>query len=371
MSDVGMIDYQEAFRPDGVTPGERDCGHRWDLLAPFLPRGGILLDAGSNLGYFAIRAALERPDLAVLSLESDEDIAKKQAAMLRSHALQRVLLLHGRLSRGMTSQWASTCDWVDVTLLLAILHWVDDPAGVLSDLSSMSGRIIIELPDVADAGACGQAWLREWADPVDWVRRITGRSCRLVGRCERHTSSVPSHLIVVDGPVSRRPSHPYWGHDFRHPGGNKYELAFDGGRMQLRIRGRIVDYQPGLNLLNLTRLGRLCWPPQQSLRDAAFKAVSSWPGHLDPLPHNMLWTSQGIALIDGDDQRGDTDAIEAHRIVQHLLRQWARNRTTTPAAYVPHVPWFLRRLRRWPRYLAGRYLPPGVQRRIKRWLGEE
>ena len=255
-----MLQYQEAYLPDRIEPGERDCAERWELIAPHVPDSGILVDIGSNLGYYGLRAIATKPDLAVVSIESDAAIAERQREIAASHDTERLCLVRGSVDARMTGAWVRTCDWLDLTLLLAVLHWVDDPAAVLRDLSRMSGRIIAEVPDAADVGACGRSKVRLWVRPVSWFRSVTGRQVVSLGRVSRHTSEVASHLLLVEGPVSRQPDRAYWDAVFPHPEANDYEIAFDGSHVELSIRGRSVKHLAGINLVSLMKIGRLIYP---------------------------------------------------------------------------------------------------------------
>lgn len=309
----------------------------------------MVLDVGSNLGYFGLRASQYRDGLAVVSIESDEIIANRQSEILAAHAATRVCLIHGAINSGVSREWVETCDWFDVTLLLSILHWFDDPAAVVSDISRMSGHIIAEVPDPLDKTACGQDKIQEWAQPLEWFRKVTGRQCSLLGRVPRHTSEHHSHMILVSGPVSRVPTRPYWRSQFSHPEGNDYRLTYDGTRIELIIRGRTADYIPGVNLLSLMKLGQLVWPRPPHWIRAGRAAMSGHPNHRDPLMHNMLWTPHGIDMIDAHDLRGNVQGRDALRMFKKNIRAWRRNRTAGSAAYVPNLPAWRLRLRQWRR----------------------
>lgn len=366
-----MLNYQDALFKEQPELGERECEARWQLIEPHLPSRGIVLDIGSNLGFFALRCVLASEEVAVVSLEVDEDIVERQREIVASHGNPRICVINGSLSSGTSRTWSRACDWFDLTLMLSVLHWMDDPAQVLRDLSQMSAKLIAEVPDPADAGACGQNKIQEWADPAAWVQEVTGRHATLLGRMKRHTSEHDSHVILVDGPLTRNATQAYWGSEYQHPKGPDYRLEYDGDLFRFYIREQPVDYMPGVNLLSLMKLGRLVWPEEAYWREGGAEAIRACRMHLDPLPHNMLWTPGGLRLIDADDHRGFADSVEAERTLNHYLRAWMDNKTADDNAYVPHVPWFLRRLRSWPRYLAGKLLPIPIQRWIRRRILKE
>ena len=318
-----MLEYQDALHPDRVGAGERDCSQRWAVIEPFMESAESCLDVGSNLGYFSIKAAKQPTRPFVLSLESEAAIAARQARLLREHDLSNVLLIRGALDARSASAWAESCDWFDVTLLLAVLHWMDDPAVVLKALSGMSGKLIVELPDPEDKGSCNGAFLREMGDPVAWCAAVSGRAARSLGRVDRHTSKTQSHLVMIDGPVRRSVDKPYLGSSYQHPAGNYYEHDFDGLRHSFLRRGESqTAWLHGVNLVNAMHLGQLMWPSPKAL-GATMPDVS---GHPDPMPHNMIISSTGLTLIDDDDLTDPHAVGRAARSLRRNLRRWSVGR---------------------------------------------
>jgi hypothetical protein len=318
-----VLTYQDALWPTGTVEGERGCAERWAMLSPELPEEGILLDVGSNLGFYGISAVKERPGLAVVSLEADEAIAGKQAVIAAANDLDRILVLAGSLDAARAESWAATCDLVDCCLLLSIVHWFDDPARVLAALSRLSRRLIIELPDVSDAGACGGDKRALWGtDPAGWLRSVTGRDVRLLGRPSRHTSGVNSWLFAVDGPIERRPQLPYVGSRYHHPRGRDYRLSADAEGIRFSVRGVHQPWIAGVNVANLAVLGRCRYPGAERLHGWWDAARIADPDHLDPAPHNLLWGADGFVLIDGDDLDGAIRRPE--REMRRFLRRWVR-----------------------------------------------
>ena len=337
-----MDPYQDALHPDRVDPGERDCAPRWELIRPHLPAAGMILDVGSNLGYYGLKAIGESADVAVVSLESSATTSERQQRLLEEHATTRICLIQGAMDAALAGHWAETCDWFDLTLLLAVLHWTDDPGRIVRALSSMSGVLIAEVPDSGDRGAHGQSVLQQWADPIEWFREHTGRTVTLLGRVPRHTSKVPSHLIMVSGPVSREPTLPYWTKDMQYGPEREswsetdrapYRMRHDGEHLDFAIRGKEVAYRPGVNLVNMMYLGRLLHPQPAYWIDSAAAAVKAWPEHGDPLPHNMLWTPTGLALIDGDDLCVPSAMRAPEVSITQSVTAWA---TTRPPSARPY-----------------------------------
>lgn len=342
---AAMDTYQSTYRPNvDDAPGERDCEQRWQLLAPHLPRRGVMVDIGSNLGYFGLRATSECDELAVLSIESDRIIAQRQAALVDDNHADRVLLLQGELTAAACRSWADTCDTVDTTLLLAVLHWFDDPDGALAALSSMSRQVLVELPHPDDVGACGQQHLERWRDPLEWCGQVTGRPAELIGRMARHTSGVDSYVVRIHGPVERTPRLPYWGGP-EDADRADYRVRVEPERTRLWVRGHEVTHRDGLNLVNLMKLGALVRPTTDQMAAQFDRALADAAGHHDPLPHNCLWTPDGLAFIDDEPVDALTTAADGRRTLAANLSNWAEGRTVSGDVTI-RSPGRLQRLRR-------------------------
>src|SRR5262245_58197516 len=90
----GLSVYQDVVL-GGITvnKGRRDCGARWQLIAPHLTGRGAVLDVGSNFGWFGLKICQTFPNCVVASLEADLRSAAVQRAVLESHAHNRICLL--------------------------------------------------------------------------------------------------------------------------------------------------------------------------------------------------------------------------------------------------------------------------------------
>lgn len=318
-----MLDYQDALWPNGTLQGERGCAERWALIAPELPETGVLLDIGSNLGFYGITAAKSHTAVAVVSVEADQAIAAEQARIVAANGLDRIVVLEASINAATAEQWADTCDMVDCCLLLSVVHWFDDPARVLAALGRLSRTLLIELPDAADSGACGGEKRALWgADPGGWLESVTGRGARLIGRPSRHTSEVKSWLFAVDGALERSPQVPYIGSRYEHPRGRDYRLSADASGTRLWVRGVERPWIPAVNVANLAALGRCRYPGINQLRNWWNAAHTGATGHLDPAPHNLLWGAGGLVLIDGDDLDGRIN--RPNRQMHRFLRRWVR-----------------------------------------------
>lgn len=359
-----MERYQESYLPGGISTGERPGAERWDLIAPHVPRSGVMLDVGSNLGYFGLRAAAANPELAVVSLEADPVIARRQAEIASAHGHSRIVVLQGSMSSTVAGRWSSTCDYFDATLLLSILHWMDDPTEVVRALSSMSGRLICEVPDIADAGSCGPEKLALWgSEPVAWFGRVTGRNAREIGRMRRHTSSVPSHVILVDGPVRRHASRAYWDGP---PLSTGLVIDHDGLGTTIVKDGQVRRYIPGVNMVNLMRVGALRFPDVSWWHRTCSSELRAHRDHPDPYPHNLLWSSRGVSLVDWDPVDAALTTADGLRTLAIHLPRWVSGRTMDGGA-IREAALFQRMRTSTIGQAVLRLVPASLKRRI-RWV---
>jgi hypothetical protein len=129
--------YQPLFREGVPQVAQRDVLQRWELLEPLLPSRGVMVDVGSNYGWFGLRACLSRPELRVLSVEPDVECARIQSELVVEHGLQDRMEV---LTRPVDGFWlGEVVERVDLVLMLSVLHWFKDPVRVVSEAAGDVG----------------------------------------------------------------------------------------------------------------------------------------------------------------------------------------------------------------------------------------
>ncbi|MBL7157766.1 MAG: hypothetical protein ISS92_06395 [Candidatus Omnitrophica bacterium] len=350
-----MPQYQDSFCKNKIINGGRECEERWKTIEQYLPPKGIILDVGSNLGYFGIRACLCNKDIAVVSLEAYEERVSMQKQITASHGLTRICLIHGVFNSDVTKTWSGRCDWFDLTLLLSIIHWFNEPAKVVYDLSRMSSRIIIEVPDPKDKRARGQNVVRELKNPLEWCRKVTGRNCSLIGRFERGTSHHPSHMILIEGPVRREVKLSCWDNRFSRSSKHTFQIEYDGKDGFSTTQGEPLKYTPGINLTSLMKLGRLVWPAPFHWMKSATRSFKDSHTAIDFFGRNLVWSAEGLRVIDkpddnllhkwslsgqeplqgkGIDTKHKINRSFELKLLKKTIDAWSYNETTDPSADV-------------------------------------
>lgn len=173
---------------------KRDCAGRWRTIAPYLPVDGVLVDLGSAQGYFALRAAKEHPNLHVVSIEDDETAANHQREMVALMDLPNMRVVNERFDGTNLHAWGIG---VDCTLMLSVLHWLDDPEAAVRNIAGMSSSIIIEHPDVMDFEACNPVGRARIGDILGFFIGLDIGDVEVIGRAKRHTSPFDSWVLRV------------------------------------------------------------------------------------------------------------------------------------------------------------------------------
>lgn len=179
----GISIYQDIVLAGQVARrGVRDNDARWRLIEPWLPRGGTVLDVGSNFGWFGLQICATRPDCLVASIEADPRSAAVQQCVLQSNEADRVVLLTARAGAAMARSFARHRQRFDAVLCLNILHWLSDHRDFLRALDPLSGALLIEHPHPDEANV-GIDHVRREIGPIDEYLATTlpGRPIECLG----------------------------------------------------------------------------------------------------------------------------------------------------------------------------------------------
>lgn len=342
------------YKGKAIATG-RNCDERWELIKKHVPKEGVMFDLGSSAGFFIISSVLENPDLFGISLEANDYECRVQRQVIKSHSCERICLINGMMSGKRASRWCTSGDFLDLTLILSVIHWFDDPAGVLRSLASMSKKLIVEIPDKDDSGACGQDFIKRMEDPLAWCREVTGFSAETIGRMTRHTSTAKSHLILITNHNSQPKD------------------------------------VTGVDLLNLMSSGRLLWPDTGQLLAKCHKAGKAQRKALDPLHGGINVSGKGLSLtasqnaglrwqvggstkVIAEEEQMRIDAVNLHfelKLLRRLLLAWENNETADPDAAVNRqflheylIHGFFQGMRNFIRAV----MPAGLHARLKRLL---
>jgi len=289
---------------------ERDCEERWDMIQPELPAAGVVVDIGAAEGYF-VKQIAEQTDLLAVGIEKQKGRVLFQRRWLTEEHLGKVVSCHCNFGEAMAGAVAATPEWFDVTLILSTLHWINSDE-FLRHIASMSGKVIVEIPDLADRSATGQkfmARLRKYGSEQEYFEHVTGRTVRLLGTVAAHTYPVRK-LWVIEGDMIRRTHTPHI--DYGKATGVTYFQRFKGGQLLYVKRHKVIDWIPGINMATLRAMG-VTWPSAEWWLEKVRAAkdeldMSKVAGDLRI--HNMIVSRGKLSWIDLDHHPHRTTIFE-------------------------------------------------------------
>lgn len=183
-----------------IRAGRRDCDGRWQAIAPHLPTSGAVLDVGSNFGWFGLKMCEASPRVVVASVEADEQSATIQRHVLASHRHERIVLLTRLAGAAMARDFAAAGQRFDAVLCLSVLHWMPDHERFLRSIGAISGKIFVELPDPAEAGAGVSAIRNQIRETGNYLHRLfpERRCVRLAQSASHRDASRPREIWLVE-----------------------------------------------------------------------------------------------------------------------------------------------------------------------------
>ena len=275
---------------------ERDCLERWRLIEPELPAEGVAVDIGAAEGYFC-RQIAERTNLLAIAVEKHRGRVVFQHRWLNDSYLGKVVSCCGKFDTDFAKRLAATPEWFDVTLLMSVLHWINSD-DFLKAIASMSGKVVIEIPDLNDTKATGQkfmARLREIGSEREYFEKITGRSVRLLGKVAAHTYP-HRNLWIIEGDLYRENRTPHINYGKRT--GITYVQEFVAGRLSYKKRSKKLPWIPGINLATLKELG-VTWPGIRYWRAKIADSIDALDDKANDLRiHNVIISREKISWID-------------------------------------------------------------------------
>jgi hypothetical protein len=140
--------------------------------------------------------------------------------------------------------------------------------------------------------------------------------------------------------------------------GGGYRFESDGHHLRFLVRDEERVYQPGANVVNLSKLGRLHHPGRRYWLQEGKRILRKCRDHGDGLPHNMIWTPAGLTLVDFGDEAGVRYA-DGVLTLRQVVREWVRG-TSDPWEYRRHEAVTTRTIRHLAGRLARRLLPRRV-----------
>lgn len=184
--------YQNVHGITGRHPEER-----WVAISNHISAtNGVSIDVGSAEGYY-VKKLVEHTQGKVISIEGSEFPYKIQQQYCADEIFDgKVILYNTPLTEHNINQFTGPYDYC---LLLAVLHWCNNPDEILHKLSSVSIYTFVEIPELDDTICYGQDYLKyireNFADTKSYLEAITNKS--IITYYKTHGATTPRTMWVI------------------------------------------------------------------------------------------------------------------------------------------------------------------------------
>jgi glycosyltransferase involved in cell wall biosynthesis len=283
---------------EGVRQNEWE---RLEVIKNHIKPGQTILDVGSNVGFFTIQLAKLFPNNVFLSVEKQPSYAKLQAELLKIEQLNNVIIVNSNISIDWLTQANQACTYFDVTLLLSVLHHMEDAEIFLVELSKISKSLVIEMPHPDESKVCGKQVLKDQLT-LEKISQVKPYFNKLSYESDTHCDpALKRSFYYADSPNYTRESiFPYISYPLNP---RKYILKHSEESIVLHKSHLNQDIQfiPGVLLYDIAQIGQILYPVKENVINQIkkeFEKIDKLENIADIRPWNILFTSQGLNLID-------------------------------------------------------------------------
>ena len=294
------------YQTTTLGKGERDCNERWSVIAPYLPKSGVVLDVGAAEGYFLNRIA-DDTDLLAVGVEKHKGRVENQKKLL---AGKSGIICDFEINKSFTYKLTTTCEFFDSILLLSALHWINCDH-VLRDLSMLAGTVFVEIPSIDDYSSTGQKFMqrvRACGSEREYLEVISQRHVKKIGEVKAHTSET-RNLWLIHGPFSRTPSRPHIDYEKEK---KQYLLKYINGQVEFYKKNEQKEWVNGVNFatllaMNMVSPGYEWW--ERHIREVT-DCLDQSKVKGDLRAHNLIITRERAYWIDLDHHAHKTTIFE-------------------------------------------------------------
>ena len=290
-----------------VYPGWRDCDTRWNIIKPHILPNPVVMDLGSNAGYFSQKIAEEVENSLVWSMEYVPGRFELQRDMLLENETPNVVLTQRKMDLFSFLKIQNSVNRVDVILALNVLEYFspDELFAIMGALSRISPTLIVEFPGLEETGAAACAGTLAEIHPIDTYLKQFYQYVKIIGRATASTDrSLKRDIYYCANPrIYAERLLGYITKEGIEAGGRRHTLGYEGGREKWVLNGSL-DFSkgaPALNLCNLVYFG-LVYPNAESLFpqiEKAYRAAAEEFGTITDIHlRNVLYTPEGARVID-------------------------------------------------------------------------
>jgi hypothetical protein len=282
--------------------GCRDCDKRWQAIKPYVNKNSVVMDIGSNYGYFSHKIAKLHPDCLVWSIESDSKRAEIQKMVLTENDIKNIVLSEYELKLNDFVQLARGAEGIDTILALSVIHYFppEDLPHIIWLMSMIAPNLIIEPPSVEESQVAEkdnvnkmgliENYLNLFYESVDKIGESPSPKDKTI---MRPIYRAENKSLFRKGVVG------YIGGEM----GRSHNISFNNGWKLDKKR----KWQVGLNLVNLIHFN-LIYPHRDRLIARAgeryFDILKTKFAPTDVRPWNCLVTPFDVEVIDYKERTG-------------------------------------------------------------------
>lgn len=273
---------------------------RLEVIEKYIKPGQTILDVGSNVGFFTIQLAKKFPDNVFVSVEKQPGYSDLQAELLKIEGLTNVIFINSIVSFDWVAKAAEACAYFDVTLLLSVLHHMEDAEQFLSEINKISKSLIIEMPDPKESRVCGKNILSQLT--LEKLSQIKPVFQKLDYEASTHCDpNLRRSFYYADSPEYQRKSiFPYIGYPLS-PREYLIKATHEGLIIHKSHLNQDVKCIPGVILSDVAQIGNILYPGLEEMRQQVnreFARLDQEENIADLRPWNLLFTADGLKFID-------------------------------------------------------------------------
>jgi hypothetical protein len=296
--------YKAGYQPiiikgETILPGWRECIDRWEIIKPFIKSQDVIMDLGSQLGYFGLKIEKEFPEALILSVEGNYGAAEIQKLVLEANESKNIYLINRILGLNDLLRISRTTEAINTILCLSMIYEFpkEQITNVLYLFSKIAPKLIIETCAPGEPYKGKEDIVKI---PFEIVLRNFYKNVKVIGH-SLSTQGVSRPIFYCDNEFIRREDlMPYFGGEH---GAQIHKHVLEYRQSNWMLNGCLI--MPGLNADNILMLN-VTYP--NSLR-LILECAKAWHAikHLGPTDislKNNLVTSEGIKCFDYTELKG-------------------------------------------------------------------
>jgi hypothetical protein len=181
--------------------GWRDCNQRWKYMEKYITHNtkSVSLDVGSAEGYFS-KQIQNKTKGSVYSIEGSSYPYRRQLKYCSNEIKDRSINLINFYLNSSNVDFLTDRHY-NYTLLLSVLHWIDNPNYILQRLSKVSDYMFIEIPSLNDTTTINSKYMsyikNNYQNIDNYLESMTDKKILEKIEVPAHTSKTRSLYIIV------------------------------------------------------------------------------------------------------------------------------------------------------------------------------